>query len=68
MQVEQTTRGGRRMRKQKDVLVAARAPIELPPLKKDQRDYLERMLKSSGKFDPDIKVGGPNLSLADRQL
>jgi hypothetical protein len=55
------------MRKQKDVLVGARAPIELPPLTQDQREYLEKMLESSGKFDPDIKVGGPNLALADRQ-
>lgn len=55
------------MRKQKDVLVAAAGPVELPPLTQDQREYLKRMLESSGKFDPDIKVGGPYLGLAHRQ-
>ena len=61
MSDDKAKRGGKRMASGGEALVGARAPVELRPLTDQQREYLQRMLDSSGKFDPDIKVGGPNL-------
>lgn len=34
--------------------------ITIPPLTKDQEEYLRRIQEQTGKYDPHTMVGGPN--------
>ena len=41
--------------------------IEIPPLLPDQAEYLKRIHDQAGKYDPKVRVGGPDKGRGNSQ-